>query len=360
MVWEERVLESLQQLDSGSDENQAWRVVLDLYAGITSADAAELDLTILKMIDQDYRNAYSRDPVDSPFEALKATLPSGMKPDDLLCVEAAVLTAAARGLGSALFSFNRLLRAPRWHAIYPHLRWLNEGTRGAQTMLAATTAGRYVGALLGFAVGDALDATAQVQNSPSSLPLGEKTARMLTVAEAILKAPLDPVSLLSRQVNAWTDSEIHIRTLPATLGYRRRIDQVLAIAQIAPSQSDLNTDVSAFHLLMQGLLQGRSKESACTEAGFHDAAVSGKELDPNRLWAPLKVATGSLVQNRSFEQTITQAAAYGGYVSALAGSMAGAVYGPLAIPRKWSTLLVDRERLETIAHALYDLAGPTR
>jgi hypothetical protein len=357
MVWEQRVLASLQQLDSGSDDNQAWQVVLDLYAGITPPDAAELDLTILTMIDQDYRNAYSRDPVDSPFAALQATLPSGMKPDDLLCVEAAVLTAAERGLGAALFSFNRLLRAPRWHAIYPHLRWLNQEMRDAQKKLAATTAGRYVGALLGFAVGDALGDTAHMYNTPSSLPLGEKTTRMLTVAEAILKAPLDPVSLLSRQPNAWNENEILIRILPATLGYSARIDQVLAIA---PSQSDLNTDVSAFYSMMHGLLHGRSKESACAEAGIHLMAVSGIVLDPIRLSAPLKAAMDSLVQTVSFEQTITHAASYDGYVSALAGSMAGAVYGPLGIPRKWSTLLVGRERLETIAHALYDLACPTR
>lgn len=226
MDWQQRFLEALHRSRPAFDEPPDWRAALDLYAGLSLAEQAELDQTVIGMIDEDYRNPHAG-AEEVPFGDVMVNLPAGMTPDDLLCIEAAVLVAAERGLGEAYFRFNRLLRAPRWHAVYPRLQWLSMHAADAQRKLAATRAGRYQGALLGLAVGDALGVTVEFMDRASIRrrypeghreitgggPFGFKagewsddTAMALAVAAGVAEAPHDPVDAVGRHFMAWYDS----------------------------------------------------------------------------------------------------------------------------------------------------------
>lgn len=155
MDWELAFLSALRNSRPDWDSPPDWRAALALYEDLPSAEARTLDAAVLRMVDQDYRNPHSSH--DSlPFDDVQVNLPAGMVPEDLLCVESAVLVASERGLGPAYFAFNRLMRQPRWHAISARLHFLNYEGPAAQRRLAATCWGRHHGALIGLALAEAL------------------------------------------------------------------------------------------------------------------------------------------------------------------------------------------------------------
>lgn len=155
MDWELAFLSALRNSRPDWDAPPDWRAALALYENLPPADARILDAAILRMVDQDYRNPHSSH--DSlPFDDIQVNLPAGMVPEDLLCIESAILVASERGLGPAYFDFNRLMRQPRWHAMSGRLHFLNYEGPAAQRRLAATCSGRHHGALIGLALAEAV------------------------------------------------------------------------------------------------------------------------------------------------------------------------------------------------------------
>ncbi len=151
MELEARFLEALRQSRPAYDEPPDWRAGLALYDELSAQEQLEMDRLLVRMIDEDYRNPYGTKE-QLPFDDVMVNLPAGMTTDDLLCIEAAVLVAAERRVGEAFFALNRLMRAPRWHAMFPRLYWLNYEGFEAQRRLGMTRSGRGLGALLGAAV----------------------------------------------------------------------------------------------------------------------------------------------------------------------------------------------------------------
>ncbi|HEY8346318.1 MAG TPA: ADP-ribosylglycohydrolase family protein [Symbiobacteriaceae bacterium] len=324
--WEARFLEALRQSRPAWDEPPDWRAALSLYEGLGPEEAAALDRLVLRMIDEGYRNPHSSRE-NLPLDDVMVNLPEGMVPEDLLCVEAAVMVAAERGLGQAYFALNRLMRSPRWHAFYPRLIWLGEQGLEVQRKLASTDAGRYAGALLGLACGDALGVTVEFRTreeirqaypeghreirggGPFGFAPGEwsdDTAMTLAVAFGIAESPEDPVEAVGRRFMAWYESHppdvgntvrmalesyralgswqkaseavaaslgdraagngALMRTLPTALAYGPSVEQAIRIARMTHPHPESDAAVVAYHTAVWALLQGASRAEA-VEAG---------------------------------------------------------------------------------------------
>lgn len=430
MDWDRFFLEALRGSRPAYDEKPDWRAALALYTGLTAQEAAALDAAVLAMIHEDYRNPYSSHEAQ-PFDDLLTALPAGMSPDDLLCIEAAVMVAAERRVGSALFAFNRLMRAPRWHAMYPRLEWLSHEAQAAQRMLADTRAGRSLGAMLGLALGDALGATVEFMSraeirrkfpeghreilggGPFGFAPGEwtdDTAMALAVANGVAEAPDDPVETVGRHFMAWSDSgppdvgntvrlalnhykrtgswpqvsgavarELGeraggngalMRTLPTAIAYGSDLTHALAIARMTHPHPESDAAVAVYNLTVDALLGGASKEEALAVglsaagpltdrlsdlAGKRETAIrsSGYVVDS------LQAALWAFLTTDSLEDCLVRAVNLGDdadTVGAIAGGLAGALWGPLAAPRRWTVALKGRDRLDTAAEQMNHIA----
>lgn len=125
MDWHREVLATLRTAGAGwRHDHLPWPALVELYRGLESAANAALGAALLDMIDLDYRNPHSEQPYRGDGFAVIG-LPGGMTNEDLLCVEAAAFAAAALNLPGALPRLQALLRNPRFHAVYPHLRQLH-------------------------------------------------------------------------------------------------------------------------------------------------------------------------------------------------------------------------------------------
>ncbi|HWI64080.1 MAG TPA: ADP-ribosylglycohydrolase family protein [Symbiobacteriaceae bacterium] len=316
MEWERRFLETLHASRPSYDEPPDWRAALAFY------DADPDERLLLAMIDEEYRNPFSSRE-NLPFDDVMVNLPAGMAPDDLLSIEAAVMIAAERGLGVALFAFNRLMRSPRWHPLSARLFWLNTAAGDVQRKLMATTAGRFLGAMLGLACGDALGVTLEFQTrseirrkypdghreisggGPFGFAAGEwsdDTAMALAVARGILESPGDPVEPVGRHFQDWYGShppdvgttcrrslETHrrlgsweattreverqlgtraagngalMRTLPAALVYGPDPGPAVRIARMTHPHHESDAAVAVYQLMVDALLQGPDKTAA--------------------------------------------------------------------------------------------------
>lgn len=123
MDWDKTILDLLRAGGAGYDAQLVpWEPVVARYRAAAPAGQAELRTYLLRMIDLDYRNPHSEDP-DAGYEGVP--LPAAMKPDDLLCLEAAVYAAAELGLPGARERLQAIMRAPRFHAVFPGLRRLH-------------------------------------------------------------------------------------------------------------------------------------------------------------------------------------------------------------------------------------------
>lgn len=99
-----------------------WEPVVARYRSASAPEQAALGARLLAMIDLDYRNPHSE---DADADTAAVPLPAAMKPDDLLCLEAAVYAAAELGLPGARDRLQAVMRAPRFHAVFPGLRHLH-------------------------------------------------------------------------------------------------------------------------------------------------------------------------------------------------------------------------------------------
>jgi ADP-ribosyl-[dinitrogen reductase] hydrolase len=326
MDWDRLFLEALRSSQADYDDAPDWRAALAVYEGLSPDEAAALDRHIVSMIHDDYRNPHSsREQL--PFDDVMVNLPAGMVPDDLLCIEAAVLVAAERELGEALFAFNRLMRSPRWHPLSARLCWLNQEGFAAQRRLMLTEAGRYLGAMLGLACGDALGVSLEFMTrsdirrrfpeghrditggGPFRFAPGEwsdDTDMALAVADGIIESPEDPVESVGRHFQAWYQSsppdvgstcrmalEAHLRTgswaaaseevalrlgdraggngalmrtLPAALAYRGDAGQAVRIARMTHPHPESDAAVAVYQIMVDELLKGRAKGDAFQQA----------------------------------------------------------------------------------------------
>lgn len=430
MTWEAQFLEALRQSRPAWDEPPDWRAVLALYDGLSAEEAGELDRLILRMIDEEYRNPHSnREP--QPLDDVMVNMPQGMAPEDLLCIEAAVMVAAERGLGPAYFALNRLMRSSRWHAFYPRLTWLGGELLDVQRKLASTDAGRYMGAMLGLACGDALGVTVEFQSRrqirrsfPDGIreiqgggPFGfargqwsDDTAMALAVARGIVEAPADPVEAVGRYFLAWYDGHppdvgntvrlalesyrrlgsweraaelvaaelgdraggngALMRTLPTALAYGPSVEQAVRIARMTHPHPESDAAVTAYHTAVAAVLRGASKQEA-VEAAIAASGPLAERLAGVRglleeevrstgyVVDTLEAALWSFLRTDSLEACIVTAVNLGDdtdTVGAVAGGLAGAYYGVLAVPRRWSVVLQGRGELEEAADALYRLS----
>jgi ADP-ribosyl-[dinitrogen reductase] hydrolase len=401
MQWDRPFLETLNRSRPDYDEPPRWQAALDLYAPLGGEEAALLDRAVIAMIDEDYRNPAGNGAGDRPFDDVMVNLPAGMTPDDLLCIEAAVLVAAERGLGEAFFAFNRLLRSPRWHAMYPRLLWLAREAFSVQRKLAATQGGRFLGAMLGLAAGDALGATLEFKSRaeiraayPDGFreitgggPFGWKpgawtddTAMALAVARGIAESPDEPVEAVGRHLMAGYDSHPEgngalVRTLPTALAYGSDVTRALAIGRMTHPHPESDAAVAVYHstvaaalAAMPGALPARA---AVVAAGLEAAGPLAERL--SRLGALTEAdvrATGYVVDTLeaalwcflttdSLEECVVRAVNLGedtDTAGAVAGGLAGAYYGPGAVPRRWSTAIRDRDQLEEAAEQLFAVA----
>lgn len=426
MDWEQRVLTALKQSRPAWDEPADWRAALALYEGLPPADAAELDRVVIAMIDLRYRNPHSSHE-QLPFDDVMVNLPAGMSPDDLLCIEAAVLMAAERGLGEGFFAFNRLMRSPTWHPVQGRLEWLGREALEAQRKLALTRAGRSFGALLGLAAGDALGATLEfmrratirreypnghreiVGGGPFRFPAGswtDDTDMALAVARGIIEAPADPVGAVGRHFMAWyhggppdvgttcrlalsafdrtgswdlVSAEVErslgeraggngalMRTLPTALAYGHEVEQALRIARMTHPHPESDAAVAVYHRMIDALLGGAAKQEAL-QAGMALAGPLAERLasigqrpeaevsSSGYVVHTLEAAIWSFLRTNSLEECLVTAVNLGDdadTVGAVAGGLAGAAYGPAAVPRRWSVALGGRSELEQVAEGL--------
>jgi len=285
MSWEHRFLQALKDSRAGFDQTPDWRSALALYNNLPADEAKQLDRAILAMIDQDYRNLDSIGEQE-PFADVMTTLPAGMDPDDLLCVEAAVMVAGERGLGEALYRLNRLMRAPRWHALFPRLLWLNYEGLEAQRKLSLTPAGRCLGALLGMSLA-------------SSLRPGPGGQATVTEIDPSLLEDFGHVQDGNSPPNGPS-----ARWLWAIMGQ--------------PRDSDGETLSQMISGLGSGTLETSIQIKATVEETLH------------QVWK---------VENEETRLGI--------------GALAGAHFGPLGAPRRWTAVLAGREGLESLAEALW-------
>lgn len=426
MDWEQRILEALRASRSAWDEPPDWRVVLGLYDGLDGTEAAALDAVVLRMVDLDYRSPHaSGDPL--PFDDVMVNLPGGMTPDDLLCIEAATLVAAERGLGPAYFRLNAMMRAPVWHPLQGRLHWLSREGFDALRRLALTREGRGFGALLGLAAGDALGCSLEFmsrQEIRQAYPAGHReiigggpfgfaagewtddTDMALAVAEGIIASPADPVPAVGQQFMAWyhrrppdiggtcrlalatfgqtgswaeTTATVArrlgdqaggngalMRTLPTALAYGPSTDKAVAIARMTHPHPESDAAVAVYHRMVDRLLDGAPKVEAWA-AGLAVAGplagrlerlpqlTEGEIRSGGYVVETLEAAVWCFLQSESLEACIVQAVNLGDdtdTVGAVAGGLAGAFYGPAAIPRRWSLALQGRDRLERAAQGL--------
>lgn len=362
MDWDRLLLEALRGSQADYDDAPDWRAALALYEGLSTEQATALDRHLVSMIHDDYRNPHSsREQL--PFDDVMVNLPAGMVPDDLLCIEAAVLVAAERELGEALFAFNRLMRSPRWHPLSARLCWLNQEGFAAQRRLMQTDAGRYLGAMLGLACGDALGVTLEFMTradirrrfpeghlditggGPFRFAPGEwsdDTAMALAVAKGIIEAPADPVEAVGRHFQAWYQSsppdvgstcrmalEAHLRTgswdaaseevalrlgdraggngalmrtLPAALAYRGDAAQAVRIARMTHPHPESDAAVALYQIMVDELLKGGTKANA-----FHTALAAAGGPVKERL-SRLSGLTEARVQSTGYVVDTLEAA----------------------------------------------------
>ncbi|NLD54800.1 MAG: ADP-ribosylglycohydrolase family protein [Burkholderiaceae bacterium] len=107
---------------------------------------------------------------------------------------------------------------------------------------------------------------------------------------------------------------------------------------------------------------GFDEEDSRVSATLREAAVAEPEEihSSAAVLDTLKAALWSTLQAHSFEEALVTAVNLGNdsdTTGAVAGALAGALFGERAIPARWLNTVAERERVETVANCLADLAG---
>jgi ADP-ribosyl-[dinitrogen reductase] hydrolase len=167
-----------------------------------------------------------------------------------------------------------------------------------------------------------------------------------------------------------------MRLAPVAIRYRASIEQARrsAARQAAVTHSAGAAIAAATllaDLLLLGLKTGDPKivlraAQACRDPALallradhkirNRSAISSAPRAPDTLDAAL----WCLARAESFEQTVIEAVNLGGdtdTIGAVAGQLAGAVYGASAIPRRWREGLHSADRIAALAHRLHDAGG---
>lgn len=119
MDWDREILGLLRAGGAGFAAGHVpWQALVQRYRELGPVERAAMGARLLAMLDLDYRNPHSEAP--DP-DAGGVPLPAGMKPEDLLCLEAAAYAAAELGLVGARDRLQAIIRAPRFHAVFPSL-----------------------------------------------------------------------------------------------------------------------------------------------------------------------------------------------------------------------------------------------
>ncbi len=363
--WDLKFLEALRSSRPAWDEKPDWRAALALYDGLSPQDVAALDRTVIAMIDEDYRNPHSA--MDNVgFDDVMVNLPAGMTPDDLMCVEAASLVAAERGISQAFFAVGRLLRSPRWHALNPRLMWLSYHVMDVQRKLGLTRAGRSVGALLGAAVADGL---APGADGVTAGPRGDRTGALLHVACALAESPQAPEAAVQTLVVELADDIgpgwLLLGAVASALAAGRDTTTSLALVRLVDLRPDARSAVTAFQTVLAAALDGAGKSEAMAAGLAAVPELRARLAGVGRLAAADLAPGGDLVDVLEavlwhFQTTESFKACLAGSmlhpdVRSACGALVGAFYGPGAVPRRWSTAVRDRGVLEDTAQRLYTL-----
>lgn len=121
--WDREILGILRSHGAGlAADHLPWEPLVARYRAEPASGRQAMAERLLAMIDLDYRNPHAE---QAALEEGIPALPGGMQPEDLLCLEAAAFAAVALGLPGARERLQALLREPRFHGVYPHLRRLH-------------------------------------------------------------------------------------------------------------------------------------------------------------------------------------------------------------------------------------------
>jgi ADP-ribosyl-[dinitrogen reductase] hydrolase len=288
----------------------------------------------------------------------------------------------------------------------------SEAGRGAQIDAALD---RSIGAFLGLAVGDALGVPAEGKARDSYPPISEigaaggtdDTAMAVCLAESLLaKGGLEPADLMQRflrwyradgkGISTTTRTVLEgfertggldvageavnagngciMRLAPVAIRYRgdRALARDVAVAQARLTHRAAEA-VAATALLAEMLVAALAtgdfaSAAAAGSAADHPALASGgyrsKARDrissAPRALDTLEAALWCVARTASFEAAVGEAVNLGGdadTIGAVAGQLAGALYGASAIPRRWRAGLQDEVRLRELASLLHRAAG---
>jgi ADP-ribosyl-[dinitrogen reductase] hydrolase len=291
-----------------------------------------------------------------------------------------------------------------------------EAGRGAQIDAALD---RSIGALLGLAVGDALGAPAEGRARDSYPPISEigaaggtdDTAMAVCLAESLLaEGGLDPRDLMrrflgwyragGRGISTTTSAVLEgfgrtgrldvadeaanagngciMRLAPVAIRYRG--DRVAA-RDVAAAQARLTHGaaeaIAATALLAETLvaaLETGDLAAATTAgagaahpalarlaAGDYRSKARDRISSAPRALDTLEAALWCVARNVGFEAAVTEAVNLGGdadTIGAVAGQLAGALYGASAIPRRWLAGLPEEARLRELASLLHRAGDP--
>ncbi|HEY5019460.1 MAG TPA: ADP-ribosylglycohydrolase family protein [Steroidobacteraceae bacterium] len=323
----------------------------------------------------------------------------------------------------ALQQLNVLWRQSARSVVWPELpqtpeqavfivRWPRHRQPGAEAAVLRAMRGlrtRYLGALLGLAVGDGLGAA-----SISGRPLGawtDDTAMALCLAESLLQSSgFDPQDQWLRYARWQRDGHRSAngtsvgvtpatakalararspaaldeassneaaplsRVAPVVMYYFRKRDEAIAQAQAAAKFSDASPVVRdacrVLAVMMHAALRGepleqvlRPIDSMSGDHGLDPRLIAVAQSDPKQAPPPiaepalhvLSVVRWALATGSNFRTGALKAVQLGedaDVIGAVYGQLAGALYGQSGIPASWLERLAHRELIEEIAARL--------
>jgi len=171
-----------------------------------------------------------------------------------------------------------------------------------------------------------------------------------------------------------------MRTLPAALAYGPDPSEAIRIGRMTHPHPESDAAIAIYHRAVDALLDGAAPAEALA-AGVAplpgaepevQAAVDGlrrrfeglADRPAERIRSggyvvdTLEAAFWAFLRTGSLEECVVAAVNLGDdadTVGAVAGGLAGAAYGPAAVPRRWSQALRERAVIDELAAGLYEV-----